>query len=191
MNEQKNLVIGCSPRQKGNSDKAAEIVVQTLADMEESCELIFLRDKSIIPCQGCRGCLKTRDNRCVLVDRDDVQEILLAMSSAGKIYFCSPVYFYHVPAVFKALIDRGQSFYEAWMREGAPVKDLRRAFCVLVAGRRKGELLFKGSLISMKYFLQPFGYVLEDLCLRGVDQKNDLASDPESRELIKRFVQRA
>jgi len=185
------LVIGCSPRQKGNSDKAAEIVVQTLADRGESCDLIFLRDKSIIPCQGCRGCLKTTDNRCVLADRDDVQEILLAINSAGKVYFCSPVYFYHVPAVFKALIDRGQSFYEAWMQKGAPEKALMRAFCVLVAGRRKGELLFKGSLISLKYFLQPFGYALEDLCLRGLDQKNDLTTDPESRELVKRFIEKS
>ncbi len=182
------MVVGCSPRKDGNSDKAAREVDGTLKELGFDPELVFLRDKKILPCMGCRSCENTKKNRCILAEKDDVQELLHKMQEVQGIYFCSPIYYYHVPAGFKALIDRGQSFYEAWMQGEQAPQAGKKAFCILIAGRKKGELLFQGSLITMKYFLQPLGYSLDDLCLRGLDSKQDLATDAGSLEQIRTFV---
>ncbi len=191
MADSRVMVLGCSPRKEGNSDKAAREIADTLENQGCRVESIFLRDKKILPCMGCRKCETSKNNRCVLASKDDVQEILDKMQASDMVFFCSPIYYYHVPSTFKALIDRGQSVYEVWAARGEPGLDLKQACCVLIAGRKKGERLFEGSLLSLKYFLYPLGFALKDLCLRGIDLREDLAEDQGSREKIREFASSA
>lgn len=188
MHDPEVLVLGCSPRKDGNSDRAALEVARILEQQGTPAEPLFLRDKKILPCMGCRKCELSKNNRCVLAAKDDVQDILTGIQEADSVYFCSPIYYYHLPAVFKALIDRGQSFYEAWTQKGEPSGASKKACCILIAGRRKGELLFQGSIITLKYFLHPLGFNLSGLCLRGLDLKDDLDADPSSLQKIRTFV---
>ncbi|WP_052507482.1 flavodoxin family protein [Desulfonatronovibrio magnus] len=181
------LVLGCSPRKDGNSDYAARILHKLAEDLELESELLFLRDYKVRPCIGCHQCALRQDFACILDSSDDCRTVLRKIDHAGLLCLCSPIFFYHLPAGFKALIDRSQSYYERWMKTKSSRFD-RKALCVLLAGRKKGDLLFSGSLLTLKYFLEPFYYEVYDLCLRGIDLKDDLVRDEAGRTQISRFA---
>jgi multimeric flavodoxin WrbA len=187
MNRTDVLIIGCSPRNGGNTDFAAQEVAGTVANLGFSPELLFLRDFNILPCTGCRKCALSPGYGCVLDEKDQCRFLLNKIDQAEVVCFCSPIFFYHLPAHFKGLIDRGQCFYERWIKTGSQKKN-GMALCVLLAGRKKGESLFKGSLLTLKYFLDPFNHKMSHLCLRGVDEKNDLEQDLEARSGIYDFI---
>jgi multimeric flavodoxin WrbA len=63
---------------------------------------IPLRDKSIAPCDGCQGCIKT--GKCVI--EDDVQEIYEKMLESEGIIWATPVYFWSMTGQTKTLMDR-------------------------------------------------------------------------------------
>lgn len=181
------LILGCSPREDGNSDHAARQAAREAVNLGHKPELLYLRDYHVLPCTGCHKCALSPEFKCVLDNKDQCRFILDKIDQAGVVCFCSPVFFYHLPAGFKALIDRGQSVYERWIQNGSQGKS-RKALVIMVAGRKKGEALFKGSLLTMKYFLEPFGRSPADLCLRGVDAKDDLKNDVEACRAISDFV---
>ncbi len=187
MNLNEVLIIGCSPREGGNSDFAADEVARSARNMGFNPELLYLRDYQILPCMGCRKCSSSPDFGCILHEKDECGFLLKKIDQARTVCFCSPIYFYHLPAHFKGLIDRGQSFYERWVKTGSQKKS-GKALCILLAGRLKGEELFRGSLLTLKYFLEPFNHKVTDLCLRGKDEKNDLKNDLSACSDISGFV---
>ncbi|MFN2343685.1 MAG: flavodoxin family protein, partial [Desulfonatronovibrio sp.] len=118
MNKNDFLIVGCSPRKGGNSDYAAHKIMDLTMHKGFDPELLFLRDYKISPCLGCHQCAESKDFSCILDDQDQCRKLLDKIDNAKMVCFCSPIYFYHIPAGFKALIDRGQSFYERWMQKG-------------------------------------------------------------------------
>ncbi len=68
----------------------------------------------------------------------------------------------------------------------------RPAYAALIAGRPKGERLFDGSLLTLRYFLQPFGLRLEKpLLFLGKDGVGELASDGDARAQLEAYGQTA
>jgi multimeric flavodoxin WrbA len=109
---------------------------------------------------------------------DAAGELFAALDAAPVAVFASPIYFYHVPAIFKAFIDRAQRRYEVRLADGPGQAADRLAYPLLVAGRPRGERLFEGALLTLKYFLWPFGYLPgPPTLLRGLDAPGDLAGD--------------
>jgi multimeric flavodoxin WrbA len=187
MNQTDILIIACSPRKGGNSDFAAGEVAGAAAGLGLEPELLYLRDFHVTPCLGCGKCATSPDFECVLDGKDQCRYLLDKIQYSGLVCFCSPIFFYHLPAHFKGLIDRGQSLYERWLKTGAHGKK-SRALCVLVAGRKIGQSLFTGSLLTLKYFFEPLNRELSHLCLRGIDGKGDLALDRDARSKIHDYV---
>lgn len=187
MKQNEVLIIGCSPRKGGNTDHAALEVVRTARDMGLNPRLLYLRDYHILPCTGCHKCASDPDFKCILRQKDQCEHLLKMIDQARTACFCSPIYFYHLPAHLKGLIDRSQSFYERWIKMG-PKEQSGKALCLLVAGRKQGESLFRGSLLTLKYFLDPFSLEIADLCLLGIDQKGDLEKDSNACSRIYDFV---
>jgi len=174
------VVFLCGPRAGGNSDTAGLAVAEGLAQAGRPARVIALRGHPVAPCRGCGACAAPA-RRCPL-DRpgDDAEALFAAIMAAPVVAFAAPIYFYHVPALFKALIDRAQRHYEARLAGDPSHAALaaRRARVVLVAGRKQGERLFEGALLSLKYFLWPFHVSLaEPRLLRGLDAPGDLAGD--------------
>jgi putative NADPH-quinone reductase len=174
------VVLLCGPRAGGNSDTAGLAFADGLARAGVEARVIRLREQAITPCRGCGSCAKTPQHRCPLSDGDDVEALFSAIMHARILAFASPVYFYHVPALFKALIDRAQRHYEVRMaaEPSHPASPPRSAQVLLVAGRKTGERLFEGTLLTLKYFLWPFYFRPAEPCLlRGLDAPGDLAAD--------------
>ncbi|NDY56725.1 flavodoxin family protein [Desulfovibrio sulfodismutans] len=176
------VVLCCSPRAGGNSDLAGQAVARGVLAAGGESRTYYLREHCVLPCVGCGACAASPGHRCVLGDKDDAETLFAAMRYASAIVLASPIYFYHVPAGLKALIDRGQRFHAAVPpaagAEGGDAADRPEVHVILVSGRKKGAKLFDGALLSLKYFFEPMGLALaEPTLLRGYDAAGDLSAD--------------
>ncbi len=177
----KAALFSCSPRPGGNSDQAALLFAQGLHEVGGSGQTVVLRRHTVHPCVGCHRCEHDPDRACFLASMDQSGRLFQLLQSAPLVFFASPIYFYHLPAIFKMFIDRGQSYFLRYQDKDKRLLALprRKAHVCLVAGRKRGEHLFEGSLLTLRYFLAPFNLELaEPLLLRGLDLPNDLANDP-------------
>lgn len=187
------LVLQCSPHAGGVSDSVANLFTQGMAEAGIEARTVALRDYAFSPCTGCGGCSRP-PHKCVLANRplpgqndactqmDQAEEIFQMINEAHLVMISSPVYFYFLPAHFKALIDRTQRF---WMLQGGedrvplPLSRAKPVLVAMTAGRRRGNLLFSGSLLSLKYFLAPLGAAIrETRLLRGLELLKDLQERP-------------
>ncbi|GAB7080987.1 flavodoxin family protein [Megalodesulfovibrio paquesii] len=168
----------CSPRPKGNSDTALSLFLEALQAAGQPTERLALRNCCVLPCLGCQRCALPPGGVCVQSPKDQSALLFAPLLQARAVCFAAPIYFYHLPSGFKALIDRAQSFYARKEHQDPAMLALppRKAYVILVAGRAKGERLFEGSLLTLKYFLKPFNITLAEPCLlRGVDQPGDVS----------------
>lgn len=103
----KVLGIVCSPRLRGNTEILVQESLDNAQKVGAEIELVTLAKKTIAPCDGCLSCVKTKECRI----KDDMQEIYPKLLAADGIIFGTPVYFWNVSALAKALIDRTYVFY--------------------------------------------------------------------------------
>lgn len=175
----------CSPRAGGLTDSLGRLFARGCAGAGAEAESLFLRDYKIRPCIGCNACLAP-PHKCPLDANGDQAEFLFAKMLAAQLnVFLSPIYFYALPAGFKAFIDRGQRFW-AMGENVSPPRNGGRALAILAAGRPRGEKLFAGSLLTLKYFLKSFAISLweDNILLRGLNEPADLAQNPECAERL-------
>jgi multimeric flavodoxin WrbA len=98
----KVLIISTSPRKGGNSDLLCDQFMKGAKGAGHKVEKIFLGDKEIAYCTGCRACSDTRE----CVQDDDMSLILEKLVLSDVIVMATPVYFYSMNAQMKTLIDR-------------------------------------------------------------------------------------
>lgn len=185
------VIFACSHRRGGNTDHAARLMAEGVGVAGGHAEIIYLRNHKVLPCLACGYCCESVDRRgrerCVLGAKDEAFELFAKLFSARTVLFASPIYFYHLPSLFKTWIDRSQQFWTA-RQTGEPwVADLprRTAHAVLAAGRPEGARLFEGAALTLKYFLHNFNMTLaEPLLLRGIDDRTDLADRSDLEERI-------
>ena len=91
-----------------------------------------------------------------------------------------PLSSYGLPAQAKALIDRSQRFYESRACEHNKAANALcpRALSLFVSGRRKGDMLFAGSHLALKYFFAALGITYAgSLALRGLEAPSDVTAE--------------
>ncbi len=199
------LILACSPQEGGNTDAAATVLQRALAESgqipgQASAQasgqtpgIVYLRDYRILPCNGCNACAAP-GNICVLSAADDTQGVLERICAARMLFWLSPIYFYHLPAQAKALIDRAQACWHARQQRVESVLALppRKAYPLLIAARSAGDNLFKGSLYTLQYCLKAFNFSLgEPLLLTGLDQPGDLAMARHEHADIEQWARNA
>ena len=175
-------VFACSPRSSGNSDLMVHNFVQGVRAAGGSAEVTNLRDYTVLPCAACHYCSEEANAECLLARRDDAETLFRQIEEAPLVCMVSPVFFYHVPAQLKCLIDRAQRYWVRRQRQFRSSPDLqavpRPGLVGLVAARTRGEKLFDGSMLTLRYFFDLFDIRVVDGCnLMGYDQPDDLARD--------------
>ncbi len=188
------LVLMCSPHAEGVSDGLARCFAEALADAGCPVCRVPLRAHPVLPCTGCGGCSQP-PHACVLAPRDDAEWLFSRFAEAPLVLVASPIFFYALPAGFKAWIDRGQRFWAAHaaqLRAGdvQPRPDrtaaVKPVLAALAAGRPRGEELFSGALRTLTWFLRPLGARLaENRVFRGLDRRADLEARPEVAEAMR------
>ncbi|MDR1686285.1 MAG: NAD(P)H-dependent oxidoreductase [Desulfovibrio sp.] len=172
---------------------------------ECNARVLFLRDYAVSPCTACDACaraargikarrgalslrslLETQPFPCPAAAHDAGRALLGAQVAAEQLCLVSPVYWYHLPAQFKALLDRMQIFRS--MRENGCLRDdgpKRPCRIILIGGRPRGERLFAGSLLSLKYALATMHTAMvEPLLLYGLDAGDALRRNREAAERV-------
>jgi hypothetical protein len=183
-------ILACSPRRGGNCDAAAAIISATGFGCSGagSFPVTALRDFPVLPCLSCGHCAE-HPLHCPLQDKDESAPLFALLQQATRLVLIAPVYWYHVPAQLKALMDRSQPWWAQRGTGAGAASPPRRAHAVLVAGRPPGRRLFEGSLLSLRYWLRLFGYEFaEPLTLQGLDGPLALSRDERSRERIARYA---
>ncbi|MBQ9405608.1 MAG: flavodoxin family protein [Desulfovibrio sp.] len=177
------LILLCSPRVHGISDTAANIFAQGLCEAGATTDILPLRAYTIAPCTGCGACAQP-PHACALSGstgrkKDDADDIFAALRSARLLLVASPIYFYHLPAHFKALVDRTQRYWEQQRTMTSQPGALRPALALLTAGRIQGRQLFSGALLTLGHFLAPLGFSLrESRLLRGMESHANIHERP-------------
>lgn len=186
------VVISFSPRAGGNSDTAADIAMQVMRDAGLDPRLVHLREYPVLPCKGCEACAVPPVGRCSHIDKKTVEALFRLFMEAPRIVITSPIYFYHLPANAKAWIDRSQSLYMRWEAGDPELTGLtkRKALACFVAGRKEGEKLFEGSILTLRFFLKTFRVGLSDIVtFRGIDAADDFRNSETTREQWRAAVQ--
>jgi multimeric flavodoxin WrbA len=174
------LALYGSPRKGGNTELLLDEFVKGARAEGAAVDCLRINDFSIAPCRECLACF--RDGRCVIPD--DMQQIYPRLLAADIVVLASPIFFYGVTGWAKSLIDRSQAL---WARKyvlhdpslGKEGK-IRRGFFISVGGT-KGQKVFEGAVLTVKYFFDAFNtHYAGELLFRGVDAKGDIIKQPEA-----------
>lgn len=165
------LAIFGSPRQGGNTDTLLEAMLKSAEAHGAIVERLFIRNLSIAPCRECRSCHKTGE--CVI--QDDMQGIYPKLLRADVIIVASPIFFYHITAQLKCLIDRCQALWaRKYILQNLQVKNGRKGYFISV-GATRGARLFDGAILTVKYFFDAIGVVYaNELLVRGIDEMGEV-----------------
>lgn len=207
------FLLASSPRPGGNSDTAARLFARGFASAAGAAPApCLLRDYPVLPCIACDACgvlaaslaaAKTPVTAhslagqteagtrppfgCPLTLRDKSVPLLHALATAPVLCLIAPIYFYHLPAALKALVDRTQPFWALREAGVGLFRNQPERLCrlILIGARSKGDQLFSGSLRTLTYALAPFNIRLtEPLLLYGLDGPDDLAAHAPHQDKI-------
>lgn len=164
-----------SPRLKSNTDLLLDEALKGAQSQLAEVEKIVVDKLKIGPCREYYGCLK--DGNCVI--RDDMDDIYPKLLEADGLIVASPIFFYGLSAQLKALIDRCQAL---WARKYVLKHNLsasaRRGVFIGV-GATRGEKLFDGSILTIKYLFKAIGVdYAGELLVRGVDKRGEIKEHP-------------
>ncbi len=182
-------IIG-SPRIGGNADLLLDEALSGAESQQAEVEKIIVDKLNINPCREYYGCL--RDGNCVI--RDDMDEIYTKLLNADRIIVASPIFFYGLTAQLKALIDRCQALWaRKYVLKQKPPDSTRRGAFIAV-GATRGQKLFEGSILTVKYFFKAIGVeYVDELLVRGIDSRGEIKKHPttlsDAFELGKRLAQ--
>ncbi len=173
------LAIYGSPRRRGNSSSLLGAAVKGACEAGATVDEIVLRDLRMSPCMEIYGCKKT--GRCAI--QDDFQQLYDLLLAADGLLLATPIFFYSVSAQVKIFIDRCQSLWvkKNWLESDTAknARPLGKALLIAV-GATRGQRLFDGTLLTMKYFLEVLDMELaKSLLYRGLDFEEDIKAHPE------------
>jgi len=172
----KVLGIMGSPRRQSNTEILLDKALEGATEMGAEVEKVVVSKLKVSPCREIYACLK--DGNCAI--KDDMQWLYDKLLEADHIAFASPIFFYGVTSQAKAIVDRCQAL---WVRRhvlgvGKEDNRIRRGVFISV-GATRGERLFDGAVLTVKYFFDAIGVKYSgDLLIRGVDSKAQIKEHP-------------
>jgi len=98
-----------SARGGGNTATLVEALLEGAREAGATAVRFDPAKMSIGDCDADRACLESAEAPCIL--NDDMQEIYAALRRADAWVFATPVYFWHVTAPMKRVIDRLYALY--------------------------------------------------------------------------------
>lgn len=104
----KVIGINASPRKGANTATLVETVLKGAARKGAETKLVNLGKLRMKGCLGCEAC-KEDLGHCV--QKDDLTPLMEEMAACDAIVLGTPVYWFHVSAQFKTLVDRLYCFY--------------------------------------------------------------------------------
>ncbi len=175
------LILCASPHADGTCARLAALAAEGAEAAGLDFGVVELWRLKLQGCTHCGGCARP-PHTCVLAGTDDAETVFDAMLRASRLLWISPVYFYGLPAQAKALVDRGQRFFSAGSSSaGRPQRREGTAAAVFAAAQTRGERLFDGSRLAVKYFSALVAHPLEAFHgLYGAETPEDITPQQEA-----------
>jgi len=179
-----------SPRKNRNTDILLDTFLNEFENSDHVINKFYLRKMSISPCIECEKCYTT--GNCVL--DDDMKALYPMFKDSDIVVLSSPVFFYGLNALAKAMVDRTQCCWsEKYLlkKTGSPeTKNQKGVF--LSVGGAKGKRNFEGIILTVRYFFDALDIDFTDhLLFKEVDQKGAINNHPtaleETRSLARRL----
>lgn len=169
------LGLAGSPRRHGNSETLLDVALASCQERGLATEKIVVSQLDIHPCRGCDYCAK--HGRCV--QTDEMEDLYHRLEFCDGLLVAAPIFFYGLPSQLKALIDRCQVFWSRKYKLKTPARPEESCPAMFLAvGATKGEKLFDGSQLTMKYFFEPLNLEYAgDLLLKGLDERGAVQKD--------------
>jgi len=173
---------------KGNTDLLLDEALKGAESQQAEVEKILADKLQIAPCKEYYGCLK--DGKCVI--KDDMDDIYDKLLAADAVIIASPIFFYTVSAQLMLLISRCQALWaRKYVLKNMDIPEKKGAF--IAVGATRGEKLFDGPKLTIKYFFQAINArYTDELLVRGVDKKGEIKDHPtalsDAYELGKRLA---
>ncbi len=164
-----------SPRVKGNSDLLLDEFLRGASEAGVGAKRIYARKLNVQACTECGGCDETGE--CVL--RDDMDELYPILIEAEKVVVVVPIFFYGLPSDGKAIVDRSQALWNRVRLKPELKRPHGRGF-FLGIGATRGQNLFEGPTLTIKYFCDALGLPLQidTLTFRRVEAKGAIKEHP-------------
>jgi len=129
----KVLALHGSMRKNGNTSILLEHFLNGAKNFTIAAEEITATDINL---EYCRGCLRCNVIRRCSINEDDWGEVSEKIHEADVIVFASPVYFHHITAPLKKLLDRFRSFVHVQITESGlihtPWEEWDKVFVLLL-----------------------------------------------------------
>jgi len=127
------LAFNGSPRKKGNTSLLLKEFLRGAQENSILAEEINAEDISLRYCTGCLRCNLIK--RCA-IKGDDWQDLSCKVRNADVLVFASPVYFHHLTAPLKKIVDRFRSFINVQITEDGlrhtPWQEWKKHFVLLL-----------------------------------------------------------
>ena len=134
MGQTRILALNGSPRPTGNSAHLLERFAAGTSRNGVTTEIIHPHTMNLKPCAGCLRCNVLK--KCSIRD-DDWSWLSEKILSADVLVIASPVYFHHLPAPLKSVIDRFRSFIHVAITETGlvhtPWAEWKKTFVLLLS----------------------------------------------------------
>lgn len=101
----KYTILMGSPRREGNTARLLDIFQEANRELGVEQEVIWLYDRDIKPCLGCKSCQDVTD-RLGCVHEDDFQAIYDGVQSSDLLILATPIYAWFCTAPMKTTLDR-------------------------------------------------------------------------------------
>jgi len=178
MSNIKVLGIMGSPRRHSNTEMLLDKALEGAKEKGAEVEKVLVSKLKVSPCLELYECRK--DGKCPI--KDDMRRFYEKLMEADHVVFASPIFFYGITSQAKAIVDRCQAL---WMRKhvlgmGKDDKRIRKGVFISV-GATRGEKLFEGAILTVKYFFDAINVeYYGNLLIKGVDGKAEIKQHPSA-----------
>lgn len=184
----KLLAVSTSPRTKGNSDSALDLLLDTLKDQYD-IEKISLKTTLVSPCRGCGFCEK--EGECI--QKDAFIPLMEKMLECDVLVLASPVYAMSVCAQAKTVIDRCQVLWarKYLLKTILPSAEKRGIF--IAAAGQTDERVFEHTVPVARFLFDVSGVKnanMQYVLLSGLDKKTDFAKSEEAQNAVKEAAEK-
>lgn len=101
----KYTILMGSPNRDGHTAELLDVFMDENREMGIEQDVIWLYDRDIKPCRGCKAC-QNETKRLGCVQEDDFEAIYNSVQTSDVIIFASPIYSWFCTPPMKALMDR-------------------------------------------------------------------------------------
>ncbi|UCG39536.1 MAG: flavodoxin family protein [bacterium] len=158
----KVLGINASPRKGANTATLVETALKGAAGKGAETKMVNLNELDMKPCIGCDAC---KENLGHCVQKDDLTPLMEEMATFDAIVLGTPVYWFHVSAQFKTLVDRLYCYYGFEMD---PETNDYKEILAFPAGKKVVFVTSRGDPEEKKDYDVYYGYMNEWLKVVGM-----------------------